>query len=222
MEVSAYPYDGGAMLIGVGGGTGSGKTTVAKALASSLQPNPVVLIALDNYYKDRPDLVAEQRASQNFDHPDALDLELLVSHLNQLKMGKPIDVPIYDFVTHRRTDRSIKIGACKVVILEGILTLAISSIRDKLSIKIYVETEDDIRFIRRLRRDIQERGRSLDSVIDQYLHQVRPMHQLYVESSKRYADLIIPEGGRNKVAIDLIASRIREHLVSESGKGRKE
>lgn len=203
-----------SMLIGVGGGTGSGKTTVAKALASSLYPSPVAVIALDNYYRDRPDLDFQRRAAQNFDHPDALDLPLLEEQVKSMKTGSPIDVPVYDFVEHRRTDQKLHIEGYRVVVLEGILTLAFQSLRELFSIKIYVETEDDIRFIRRLKRDIHHRGRTVDSVIEQYLHQVRPMHRSYVEPSKKYADLIVPEGGNNKVAIDLIASRIREFLVT--------
>jgi len=200
------------LMIGVAGGTGSGKTSVAKGLQKLLAPEKVVVLNQDSYYQDRGDRAPEERAQINYDHPDALDLPLLVNHLKALAAGTAIEEPTYDFVNHVRQSGTRHIEAGDVIICEGILVLALPEIRDLFAIKLFVHTDDDLRLIRRLRRDISIRGRTLESVIDQYINQVRPMHEAFVEPSRRYADLIVPEGGRNAVALDVIAAHIRYHL----------
>jgi len=197
------------ILLGVAGGSGSGKTTVVEELLRSLHPSPVSVIHHDSYYRDLAHRSSEERAEVNFDHPDALETELLVEHLTQLRNGGGVDVPVYDFATHTRTDRTQRVEATGVIIVDGILILAEVRLRDLLDIKVFVDTDADVRFIRRLRRDMRERGRSLESVVEQYQNTVRPMHTAYVEGSRNYADIIIPEGGRNRVAIDLLVSRLR-------------
>ena len=197
------------ILIGVAGGSGSGKTTVVEEILRSLRPFTVSVIHHDAYYRDLADRPFEERAEVNFDHPDALETELLVEHLTSLRAGRPVDVPVYDFSTHTRTDRVQTVDATGVIIVDGILVLAEARLRDLLDIKVFVDTDPDIRFIRRLRRDMRERGRSLESVVEQYMKTVRPMHLAFVEGSRAYADIIIPEGGRNQVAIDLLVSRLR-------------
>jgi uridine kinase len=196
------------VVIGVAGGTGSGKTTVAQAILTQAGTDQISLIQHDAYYRDLSDLPAAQRAMRNFDHPDALDNDLLIQHLQALKVGQAIEMPVYDFTTHSRTDQTQRLGPNPIILLEGILIFADEALRQLLDVKIYVDTDADIRFIRRLRRDIAERGRTMDSVIRQYLATVRPMHQQFVEPSKRYADIVIPEGGFNQVAIEMIAARI--------------
>lgn len=200
------------ILFGVGGGTGSGKTTVAYKLREAIGRENVVIICQDSYYKDRSHLSPEERENINYDHPDAFDNDLLLEHLKLLKAGKPIDMPIYDFTRHIRKDETIRIEPKEVIILEGIMVLADKRIRDLMDIKVYVDTPNDIRVIRRIKRDIQERGRSLESIIRQYLETVRPMHYQFVEPSKRYADIIIPEGGFNQNAIDILVGAIKERL----------
>lgn len=197
------------ILLGVAGGSGSGKTTVVDEILRSLHPFPVSVIHHDSYYRDLAERPFEERVQVNFDHPSALDTELLVEHLRTLRAGGAVDVPVYDFSTHTRTDRVQRLEATGVIIVDGILVLAEPRLRDLLDIRVFVETDPDIRFIRRLRRDMQERGRSLDSVVEQYLKTVRPMHLAFVEGSRAYADIIIPEGGQNQVAIDLLVSRLR-------------
>jgi uridine kinase len=199
----------GPVVIGVAGGTGSGKTTVARAILKRAGTNQISLIQHDAYYKDLGDLPQAQRAIRNFDHPDALDNALLIAHLKELKAGRPIQMPIYDFTTHTRTGRTHKVEPSRVILVEGILIFADEILRQLMDAKIYVDTQADIRFIRRLQRDIAERGRTMESVVHQYLATVRPMHEQFVEPSKRYADIIIPEGGFNEVAMDLIAARIK-------------
>jgi uridine kinase len=200
------------VVIGVAGGTGSGKTTVAQEVLKRAGTEQISLIQHDAYYKDLSDLPTAQRAMLNFDHPDALDNGLLITHLQRLKAGQPIDVPIYDFTTHTRTGQSRHVEPHRVILVEGILIFADEALRRLMDVKIYVDTDADIRFIRRVKRDIAERGRTMESVIHQYLATVRPMHQEFVEPSKRFADIIIPEGGFNEVAIDMIATRIRALL----------
>jgi uridine kinase len=200
------------VVIGVAGGTGSGKTTVAQAILKGASTEQISLIQHDAYYKDLSDLPQAQRAMFNFDHPDALDNGLLIDHLRELKAGRPIEMPVYDFTTHTRTGQTRHVEPHPVILVEGILIFADSSLRRLMDVKIYVDTDADIRFIRRLQRDIAERGRTMESVIHQYLATVRPMHQEFVEPSKRYADVIIPEGGFNEVAIEMIAARIRALL----------
>jgi uridine kinase len=200
------------VVIGVAGGTGSGKTTVAREILRRAGTEQISLIQHDAYYKDLGDLPLAQRAMQNFDHPDALDNKLLIAHLRELKAGRTIEMPVYDFTTHTRTAEVQLVEPRRVILVEGILIFADSALRRIMDVKIYVDTDSDIRFIRRLERDLAERGRTMESVIRQYLATVRPMHQEFVEPSKRYADVIIPEGGFNEVAIDMIASRIKALL----------
>jgi uridine kinase len=200
------------VVIGMAGGTGSGKTTVAREILKRAGTSRISLIQHDAYYKDLGALPLPQRILRNFDHPDALDNELLTVHLRELKAGRAIHMPVYDFTTHTRTGQTHRVEPSRVILLEGILIFADAALRDLMDVKIYVDTQADIRFIRRLQRDIAERGRTMDSVIQQYLTTVRPMHEQFVEPSKRYADIIIPEGGFNEVAMELIASRIRTLL----------
>lgn len=200
------------VIIGIAGGTASGKTTIANNVyhATSNQ-GTVAMIKIDDYYKILDHLSEEERKKVNYDHPDAYDIELLTKHLKDLKNGKSINKPVYDFVLHNRSkDKTELINSSNIVILEGILTLAIKEIRDLCDIKLFVDTPDDIRFIRRLQRDIEHRGRDVSSVINQYLTTVRPMHISFVEKSKQYADLIIPEGGNNNIAIDIIVTKIMD------------
>jgi len=200
------------LVIGIAGGTGSGKTTVARAIAQALPTEGVTTLEHDWYYRDRADLPLEERARLNFDHPDALESELLVDHLIALKSGRFIDVPSYDFVTHRRAEQRRRVEPKPVIIVEGILVFVEPRLRDQLDIKIFVDTDADIRIFRRIRRDIEQRGRSFESVREQYYSTVRPMHQQFVEPSKRWADLIIPEGGNNRVALDLVVAKLRSVL----------
>jgi uridine kinase len=205
-----------SVVIGVAGGTGSGKTTVAREILRRAGTEQISLIEHDAYYKDLSVLPPAQRAMQNFDHPDALDNELLIAHLTELKADRTIEMPVYDFTTHTRTAQVQRVEPRRVILVEGILIFADTALRRIMDVKIYVDTDADIRFIRRLERDLAERGRTMESVIRQYLATVRPMHQEFVEPSKRYADVIIPEGGFNEVAIDMIASRIKA-LLGDSG-----
>jgi uridine kinase len=200
------------LVIGIAGGTGSGKTTVAKVIIDRVGANHIDLLPHDAYYKDLANLEPAQRTSINFDHPDSLDTNLLIEHIKRLKNHQPIELPIYDFVTHTRTDRTAHIDPQPVILVEGILILAEKGLRELFDVKIFVDTDPDIRFIRRLERDIAERGRTSTSVVNQYLSTVRPMHLEFVEPSKRYADVIIPEGGLNMVAMDMLVARI-EALV---------
>ena len=201
------------VVVGVAGGTGSGKTTVAAEILRRAGTDHISLIQHDAYYKDLSDLPVAQRAMQNFDHPDALDDDLLIAHLQELKAGRPVEVPIYDFTTHAST---LRVEPHRVILLEGILIFSDPALRQLMDVRIYVDTDADIRFIRRLQRDIAERGRTMESVIHQYLATVRPMHQEYVEPSKRHANIIIPEGGFNEVAVEMIAARIRALLGGEA------
>ena len=201
------------MIIGISGGTGSGKTTVANRILESVRADEVVFIQQDLYYRDLKDMPLDYRNAANFDHPDAVDNELLINHLKKLRAGEAVELPIYDFKTHSRLPATTRVQPKPIVIVEGILIFAEPRLLEQMDIKIFVDTPDDLRFIRRLRRDIAERGRTLDSVIDQYMATVRPMHMQFVEPSKRFADVIIPEGGHNLVSIDLISGKIRERLA---------
>ena len=203
-----------SMIIGICGGTGSGKTTVANRILESVPACEVVFIQQDSYYRNLKDLPLDYRNVANFDHPDALDNDLLVNHVRRLKAGEPIELPLYDFKTHTRLNETRPVEPKPIVIVEGILIFAEPRLLEQMDIKVFVDTPDDIRFIRRLRRDIAERGRTLDSVIEQYIGTVRPMHMQFVEPSKRHADVIIPEGGHNLVSIDLLSGKIRERLAS--------
>ncbi|HEX8493693.1 MAG TPA: uridine kinase [Pyrinomonadaceae bacterium] len=202
------------MIIGICGGTGSGKTTVANRILESVNAQDVAFIQQDSYYRNLKDLPLDYRQAVNFDHPDALDNDLLVHHIRKLRSGGAVELPIYDFKTHTRSIETLLIEPKPIVIIEGILIFADARLLEQMDIKIFVDTPDDIRFIRRLRRDVAERGRTVDSVIEQYLNTVRPMHMQFVEPSKRYADIIIPEGGHNLVSIDLISGKIRERLAN--------
>ena len=203
-----------SMLIGISGGTGSGKTTVANRILESVSACEVVFIQQDSYYRNIEDLPLDFRQVANFDHPDALDNDLLVRHVRMLKAGEAIELPIYDFKTNTRAMETRLVEPKPIVIVEGILVFVDARLLEQMDIKVFVDTPDDIRFIRRLRRDIAERGRTLESVIEQYVETVRPMHMQFVEPSKRHADVIIPEGGHNLVSIDLISGKIRERLAS--------
>lgn len=197
------------LLIGIAGGTGSGKTTVANNIVKRLTLDSVTVVTMDAYYRNLADLPSPRRDETNFDHPDSIEQDLFVTHLRALKAGQPIEQPVYDFTRHVRTDATVRIEPREVVIAEGILLFHIPEIRDLLDIRIFVDTPSDIRLLRRITRDIRDRGRTLDSVAEQYVRTVRPMHEEFVEPSKRYADVIIPEGGYNEIAIDMVTSRIR-------------
>ncbi|GAB4532775.1 MAG: uridine kinase [Anaerolineales bacterium] len=196
------------LVIGVAGGSGSGKTTVASVVRERVGPERIAYLPHDAYYKDLTHLPPNQRAQVNFDHPDSLENDLLIAHIETLKRGQSIHLPIYDFTTHSRTERSVLVEPHPVILVEGILIFAEPRLRTLFDVKIFVDTDPDIRFIRRLQRDISERGRTTQSVIEQYLNTVRPMHLEFVEPSKRYADVIIPEGGFNTVALDMVVARI--------------
>ncbi len=202
------------IIIGIGGGTGSGKTTVAREVRKHFPEESVVILHHDSYYVDRSDLPPASRENINYDHPDSFDNQLLLFHLNELRSGRPVEKPIYDFETHTRRKETITVRPARIILLEGILVLAEDVLRESMDIKLYVDTDADERFIRRLRRDIADRGRTVDQVIEQYLKTVRPMHLQFVETSKRYADVIIPEGGQNRVAVDLIVTKARDILAN--------
>ena len=197
-----------AILIGIAGGTGSGKTSIAKAIASDFGKSEVALIEQDAYYRALSNLTLEKRSVVNFDHPDAVDFDFMKLQLNNLIQGNKVNIPIYDFATHTRKNDTHPVERHRIIILEGILTLFHQEIRDMMDIKIYVETADDIRIIRRIKRDIEKRERTFTSVIEQYYNTVRPMHIQFVEPTKKYADIIIPEGGQNKVAVDILRTKI--------------
>jgi uridine kinase len=197
-------------VLGVAGGTGSGKTTVADRLAEVVGPEGVALLRLDNYYRDRPDLTLDERALINYDHPDAFDWALFLAHVRDLVHGSPVEVPNYDFSLYARAPGTVTLRPTRVVVVEGILVLHDAALRDQFDLKVFVDTDPDVRFIRRLQRDLAERGRSVDNVIEQYLTTVRPMHVTFVEPSKRHADVIIPHGGMNAPALDVLLARLRE------------
>lgn len=205
------------ITIGVAGGSGSGKTTVALKVVERVGFDQIAYLSHDAYYRDASNLPPAERAQLNFDHPDSLDNDLLISQLKQLQAGQPVEIPVYDFKTHSRLAETRRIDPQPVILVEGILIFADKQLRDLMDVKIFVDTDADLRLIRRLQRDIGERGRSPDSVIQQYLRTVRPMHLEFVEPSKRYADVIIPEGGFNEVAIDMVAARLRA-LVGQSNR----
>lgn len=200
------------IVFGVAGGTASGKTTVASLILDAVGASKIAYLPHDAYYKDRDDLTFEERAHLNYDHPNSLQSGLLVKHIQTLLKGQPVDVPVYDFTTHRRTDETVFVEPSPIILVDGILIFTKRRLRELMDIKVFVDTDADVRFIRRMNRDIHERGRSLDSVVEQYLDTVRPMHLKFVEPSKRYADVIIPGGGMNKVAIDMVVSRLHALL----------
>jgi len=198
-----------ALVIGICGGTGSGKTTITERIIAALPGDRVVVLQQDHYYKDLPHLPLDHRARQNFDHPDSMDTALLVEHVRRLRAGLPIERPVYDFTQHRRRPETVRLEPRPALIVEGILIFENAALRALFDIKVFVDTDADLRLLRRLQRDLRERGRSVESVMEQYLATVRPMHLEFVEPSKRYADVIIPEGGHNEVGIDLVIQKIR-------------
>lgn len=202
----------GMLIIGIAGGSGSGKSTITKWIADKFGDN-VTVIRHDDYYKAQHDKSYEERAKQNYDCPEAFDTELLVEQLVKLRNGEKIECPVYDYTVHDRSDRTAVTEPTPVIIIDGILVLQDERLRSMMDIKIFVDTDADVRILRRIRRDVHERGRSMDSVINQYLETVKPMHEMYVEPSKKYADIIIPEGGHNIVALEMIENRVRNHLV---------
>ena len=202
-----------AVVIGIAGGSGSGKTTVALRLLEHFPHEKVAILHHDSYYRNRAELPIEERRQLNFDHPDSFENELLVVHLEELRAGGRVEQPVYSYETHLRTAATLRVGPASLVILEGITVLAIPELRELMDIKLYVDCDADERVVRRLLRDLHERGRSVHSVLEQYRATVRPMHLQFVEPSKRWADLVIPRGGHNEVAIDLIVSKMREVLV---------
>lgn len=200
------------LVIGIAGGSGSGKTTVAQTILQRVGPDRISFLQHDAYYKDLSGLPPTQRAEVNFDHPNSLETELLTQHILQLTSGKSVEVPIYDFSTHSRTKRTYTVQPRGVILVEGILLFTEANLRDLFNVKIFVDTDPDLRFIRRLERDISERGRTMETVVKQYLSTVRPMHLEFVEPSKRYADVVIPEGGFNAAALDMVVARIETML----------
>lgn len=200
------------LVIGIAGGSGSGKTTVANVVIQRVGSENIAYLPHDAYYKDLGHLPPNQRLQINFDHPDSLENELMIEHIQALKEYKPVALPIYDFSTDSRTEKTIEVKPQRIILVEGILIFAVPDLRNLFDLKIFVDTDSDIRFIRRLQRDLSERGRSTDSVINQYLLTVRPMHLEFVEPSKRYADVIIPEGGFNTAALDLVVARLEALL----------
>ena len=199
------------LVIGIAGGTGSGKTTLMDNLVRRFG-DQVTVLSHDNYYRRRDDMTMEQRRQVNYDEPDALETDLMVEHLDQLRRGEAIECPVYDFTQHNRSDRTITIVPKRVIIVEGILIFENEALRDLMDIRIFVDTDADVRLGRRILRDVEERGRTLQSVLEQYETTVKPMHEKYVEPSKKHANLVVPEGGRNYVALDMILSRIQRHL----------
>jgi uridine kinase len=203
MSLSTKP-----IVFGVAGGTASGKTTVARAILKAVGASQVAYLPHDAYYRDMIHLPLPERAKLNYDHPDSLETELLIEQVRQLLDGKSVDIPVYDFTNHRRTADTLRVDPCPIILIDGILIFTDPVLRDLMDIKVYVDTEADVRFIRRLQRDIRDRGRSLESIIDQYMGTVRLMHLEFVEPSKRYADVIVPHGGLNKVAMEMVVARL--------------
>lgn len=199
------------IVIGIAGGTGSGKTTITREIVKRLGEN-VTVLTHDSYYKERHDLTYEERTQLNYDHPNAFDNDMMAEAIAKLKNGEPVEVPIYDYTIHDRTENTMTLHPTPVILVEGILIYHSEELRNLLDIKIFVDTDADVRILRRIIRDIQERGRSLDSVVSQYLNTVKPMHEAFVEPSKKYADIIIPEGGENLVALEMVVHRIEAHL----------
>ena len=203
--------DNNILVIGIAGGTGSGKTTLMNNLIKHFE-NDVTILSHDNYYKRHDELTYEERCKLNYDEPAALETDLMACHLDQLRHSQPIDCPVYDFTQHNRSDETIRIEPKKVIIVEGILIFENKPLRDLMDIRIFVDTDADVRLCRRIKRDVNKRGRSLESVLQQYQETVKPMHEMYVEPSKKYANIIVPEGGKNLVALDMIRGRILRHL----------
>ncbi len=207
------------ILIGIAGGSGSGKTMISGRIVEEYGPEHVAVIEFDSYYRELGHLTIEERRAVNFDHPDAFDIDLLVSHLDRLRRREPIDVPIYDYVHHNRRPEALRVEAPPIVVLEGILSFYFRRVRELMDIKIFVDTPDDIRLMRRIRRDMAQRGRGLEEILLQYEKSVRPMHQVFVEPSKREADIIVPRGGENRIAIDIIRAKVEKLLRGMSPAG---
>ena len=203
--------DNNILVIGIAGGTGSGKTTLMNNLIQQFSGD-VTILSHDNYYKRHDDLTYEERCQLNYDEPAALETDLMAVHLDQLRKGEAIDCPVYDFTQHNRSDKTIRLVPRKVIIVEGILIFENQPLRDLMDVRIFVDTDSDVRLCRRIARDVRERGRSLESVLSQYQDTVKPMHEMYVEPSKKFAHIIVPEGGKNLVALDMITGRIKRHL----------
>ena len=203
---------GKTLTIGIAGGTGSGKSTVAEIIREQFCED-VALLRCDDYYKAQHEMPFEKRCKVNYDHPDAFDVPLMVEHIKKLQRGEAVESPVYDYAQHDRSDKTRRIEPGKVLIIDGIMVLAMSEVRSLVDIKIYVDTDADVRILRRIKRDVHERGRSMDSVMEQYINTVKPMHEAYVEPSKRYADVIIPQGGQNAVAMVMLRTCIKSHLV---------
>ena len=203
------------LVIGIAGGTGSGKTTLMKNLIARFQGD-VTVLSHDNYYKRHDELTYEQRCRLNYDEPAALETDLMARHLDQLRRGQAIDCPVYDFAVHNRSEETIRIEPKKVIIVEGILIFENEALRNLMDIRIFVDTDADVRLCRRIKRDVNKRGRTLESVLNQYQQTVKPMHEQYVEPSKRYAHIVIPEGGKNVVALEMVVGRIRHHLEEDA------
>lgn len=204
------------LTVGIAGGTGSGKTTVARAILAALGSEHVVLLSQDAYYKDHASLTFDVRRQLNYDHPESFDNALLVQHLDLLQYGQPIPVPVYDFAAHCRRAETIPVPPKQVLVLEGIHVLVDEHIRSRLDIKVYVDTDADVRVLRRVVRDIQERGRTIESIYEQYISTVKPMHDAFIEPSRRYADLIVPEGGENKIAVSVLTTRMKSFLTESA------
>ena len=214
MTANAPPsYRKPPLVLGIAGGSGSGKSTIAKSILASLADGQGILLQQDNYYRSQSHLPLSERASVNYDHPDALELDLLITHLDQLRTGMPILRPTYDFSTHDRAKAGERIQPAPVIVVEGILVLADDRLRSRFEVKLFVDTDSDIRLMRRIRRDIEQRGRTFAQVRKQYYESVRPMHLAFVEPSKRFADVIIPEGGQNRVALDFLVSFVRQRAA---------
>lgn len=202
------------MIIGIAGGTGSGKTTLTRRLKERFGGHVSVLYH-DNYYKQHDDMPFEERCKLNYDHPDAFDTDRMIQDIQALRRGETVHCPTYDYTVHNRSAETVEVHPTKVILIEGILIFENKELRDLMDIKIFVDTDADVRILRRILRDVKERGRSLDSVVEQYLTTVKPMHEQFVEPSKRYADLIVPEGGKNAVALDMIIQRVKSHMEQE-------
>ena len=202
-------------IIGIAGGTGSGKTTLVKRVTAAFNNEDVLVLNHDNYYKRHDELTYEERCQLNYDHPDSLETDLMVEHLKKLKKGETIECPVYDFTVHNRSDETLVINPARVIIVEGILIFTDPWLREQMDMKVFVDTDADVRILRRLVRDVKERGRTIESVVSQYLNTVKPMHEQFVESSKRYADIIVPEGGENMVALTMLCDKINAPLAEE-------
>jgi len=204
------------LILGVAGGSGSGKTTVVENIVAGIGREKILLIEHDSYYRDLSHLPLEERKKQNFDHPSSLETELMIRHLSALRSGYKVDIPVYDFVAHTRTKKTFPAAPKSIILIDGILIFIEPKLRDLMDIKLFVDTDDDVRLLRRLRRDILERGRDFNGVLNQYENFVRPMHLEFVEPSKRYADIIIPRGGENRVALEMVAALINDKLQNQN------